>query len=152
MDAFGTAVNALYLVEKVVKYLKDVKGFNEDQYNLILEASGLQMMLTMLRDRSQQIQNATASQSSNDPWISAISSLGTPNGPLFQCEEALKAVESSLRPAVGAQKLGQQLLWPFKKGEVAAHIGRIERLKTLISLTFQTSLSFVRRLSAFSIS
>jgi hypothetical protein len=123
MDAFGTAVNALYLVEKVVKYLKDVKGSNEDQYNLILETSGLHTALTMLRDR---VQQNTAPPNAKDPWMSAISSLGAPNGPLFQCEDALKAIESSLRPQVGAQKLGQRLLWPFKKGEVATHIARIE--------------------------
>jgi hypothetical protein len=80
--------------------------------------------------------------------MTAINALGVQGGPLTQCETSLKHLESSLRPKVGIQKLGQKLLWPFKQGEITSHIGRIERLKMLISLSFQPSLLFVTLSSA----
>lgn len=138
MDAFGTVVNAIHLAHRIIEYIQAVKDADEDCLKLTSEVSSIETLLLMLRDRI-----AEARQDPTNTWLSAIVALGIPGGPLDQCKFALEKIASVLVPSEGVRKLGRKLIWPFKRGDLSEYMATIERLKTLISLVFQASLSFV---------
>jgi hypothetical protein len=130
MEGFGVAANVvaiLQLTSVVIGYLNDVKNAPKDCQQCTIEASNLQSLLVNLRYRLEQGQTG-------DPWFTAVRALDVENGPLEQYKEALEQLLSRVEIQDGVQKIKKRLFWRFRKDEVASIIGRMERLKSLISL------------------
>lgn len=137
MDVFGTVANALHLTHKVIRYTREVKGADEERWSLTSEVLSLQTLLLLVQDRATE-----AKKTPTDAFLSSVAALGVKDGPLDQCKASLESLATILLPQqIRLRRLLRKLEWPFKKGEMAGHIAKIERVKTLISLMFHTSLS-----------
>ncbi|KAF8873561.1 hypothetical protein BD779DRAFT_1476941 [Infundibulicybe gibba] len=144
MDVFGTVVSAIDLTVKLVGYLQAVKGAKEDRRRLLSEISALGALLQVLHGR---LGNSAISGAgggfSNRLVIAGIEE------PLRKCEEALRDAVERLERLVLNVSAGKSssfavkmkdIRWPFRQGEIRTMFDRIERLKSLVSLAFQTSL------------
>ncbi|KAF8873566.1 hypothetical protein BD779DRAFT_1790794 [Infundibulicybe gibba] len=144
MDVFGTVVGAINLAVKLVGYLQAVKGAKEDRRKLLPEISALGTLLQVLHGRLRNsTTNGAGGSFSNRLVMAGIEE------PLHKCEEALRGTAERLEGLVSNVGAGKSfsfaermkdVRWPFRQGEIKAMLDRIERLKSLVSLAFQTSL------------
>ncbi|KAF8877092.1 hypothetical protein BD779DRAFT_121386 [Infundibulicybe gibba] len=144
MDVFGTVVGAIDLTVKLVDYIQAVKGAKEDRRKLLSEISALGALLQVLRGRlGNSTTNDAGGSFSNRLVMTGIGE------PLRKCEEALRDTATQLEGLVLTVSVGtsfsfaekmKDIRWPFRQGEIKAMLDRIEHLKSLISLAFQTSL------------
>ncbi|KAF8878422.1 hypothetical protein BD779DRAFT_1474782 [Infundibulicybe gibba] len=117
MDIFGTISGGIDLVGKLVGYLQAVKGAKEDRLKLLSEVSALGVLLEIMRGRLDNI-NAGGSGDNISNMLCLVSNVpSTPGKPLFAA-----------------------MRWPFHQEDIRKTLGKIERLKTMISLALQTSL------------
>lgn len=124
----GSIVAVLQLSDKVVRYLGDIKDSSKDRQRLLIEIHSVTGLLYMLKERLERAGSET---------LSMIHSLNAPEGPVTQFRQALEELVPKLLPAEGWRKVGETLSWPFKKEEIIAILGRIERQKSLFSLALQ---------------
>ena len=137
MDVFGTIVNALHLTGKIIDYLQAVKDADDERSRLLSEIITLSALLPLLRDRIQ-----GARQGGSFGVSAAVIETGI-QGSLEECNSALEYLANRLKPAQGFEGLVKTLKWPFTRGGIRDELVKIERLKVLISLVFQTSLMCV---------
>ena len=126
----ASVIAILQISASVVSVLNDVKNASRDSTRILVEISGVQGILSTLRD-------LVASAESTETWLSTMRSLDGPNGPLTQFRVALEQLAADLKPLIGLKKAGRALIWPFKKKDVAQILGSIERQKTLFILALQ---------------
>ncbi|KAF8886191.1 hypothetical protein BD779DRAFT_1673363 [Infundibulicybe gibba] len=124
MDVFGTVVGAINLAAKLVGYLQAVKGAKEDRRRLLPEISALGALLQVLRGR-----------------------LGNPpaNGTGGGLQDTVTRLERLVLDTDAGKSLSltekmKDIRWPFRQGEIRTMLDWVERLKSLVSLAFQTSL------------
>jgi hypothetical protein len=135
MDPLSVAASIITLVQfstKVLAYLNDVKDAPQGCTQCAIEISNLLSLLYRLRDH---VERADPTQS----WYTAIQALALDNGPLDQFKQALETLQSKLTDGGGGKlkKVGDALVWKFKKEEVASILDRIERLKSLVEIALQ---------------
>lgn len=125
----ASIVAVLQLTSVVIRCLTDVKNAPKECQQCTIEASNLQNLLISLRYRIEQEQI-------DHPWFTAVRALSVENGPLDQYKQALEQLQSKIDVG-GAQKIKAQLAWKFSNTEVAAILGRMERLKTLVNIALE---------------
>ena len=128
LSATASIITILQLSSKVFGYLNDVKDAPKDREKCAIEAANLNSLLTTLRFRLE--------GSSNTPWYTTVRALGVENGPLDQFKQALQQLQTKMTGG-GKMKVGDALVWKFKKEEIASILGRMERLKTLVQVALQ---------------
>jgi len=134
MDGLSVAASiiaVLQLTGTVITYLNDVKEAPKECQQCTIEASNLQNLLINLRYRLEQGQTG-------DPWFTAVRTLNVENGPLDQYKQALEQLLSKVEIQNGVGKVKRRLLWKFSKAEVTSILGRMERLKSLVSIALET--------------
>src|SRR5579871_61087 len=124
----ASIVAVLQLTSVVIRYLTDVKNAPKECQRCTIEACNLQNLLISLRYRLEQEQI-------DQPWFTAVRTLGVENGPLDQYKQALEQLQSKVMDFNnGGQKIRAQLSWKFSNAEVTVILGRMERLKTLVNI------------------
>ncbi|KAF8878411.1 hypothetical protein BD779DRAFT_1474773 [Infundibulicybe gibba] len=144
MDVFGTVVGTIDLASKLINYVKTFKGGKQNRLELISELSALKTLLEIMSGR---LSNTNVDGSGDD--ISNNLVKAGIKGPLNACYGALKFTVDSLErtaqkytgkpPPFG--RIIRDLKWPFRQEDIKAMLGKIERLKSLIMLALQTSLT-----------
>lgn len=127
--SFVASITQLIKVTRdVVQYFEDVKDAPKAYALLEQEAYSLLEHLSKLKARA-------AEAKKTDAWFTGVCSLGVPNGPLAQYQQAMEELARTSKP-----KLGQRWIWPFRQKEVEKILKRIERLKSIILLALQDDL------------
>ncbi|KAF8877288.1 hypothetical protein BD779DRAFT_117789 [Infundibulicybe gibba] len=142
MDVFGTITSTIDLINKIVSYLQVVRSAEVDCLKLLSGVSALSSLLELLRHRL----DSTSADSWNDDVSRAVKA--SIKGSLDQCHQALESIVLRLSTTLmfGTRSLWwplkrtQKLKWPFRREEINVALVKIEHLKSLISLAFQTSL------------
>jgi hypothetical protein len=131
MDIFGAVVNAIHCARKIIEYVKDVRGADQDRENLL---SGLSRLASVL----DQIQGHADRQPLTADLQSALNS---PSGLLPQLQSTLDGIQTWLEKDSmnSPNSLSSKLKWPFQKNEVAENIRKIADLEAQISLVLQVS-------------
>ena len=132
MEPLSIAANiiaAVQLTGAVIGYLIDIKDASTDREQYALEASNLYNLLVTLRFRLE--------GRSNEPWYTAVRALGVENGPLDQYKHALEQLLTRIAGGSGIKKMGNTLLWKFRKEEVKGLLSRMEHLKTLVQIALE---------------
>jgi len=130
LSVTASVIAVLQLTGEVIKYLNDVKDAPRECQQCTIEASNLQNLLINLRYRLEQGQTS-------DLWFTELRALNVENGPLDQYKQALEQLRSKVEIQNGAQKVKQRLSWKFNKAEVTSILGRMERLKSLVSIALE---------------
>ena len=130
LSAAASIIAVLQLTSAVIRYLNDIKNAPKDCQQCTIETSNLQSLLITLRYRLDQGQ-------ADDPWFTAVRALNIENGPLDQFKQALEQLLSRVERQDGIREVKRRLLWKIKKEEVASILGRMERLKSLVSLALE---------------
>jgi hypothetical protein len=126
----ASIIAVLQLTGVVIGYLNDFRDAPKECQQCTIEASNIQNLLINLRYRLEQGQ-------ARNPWFTAVRTLNVENGPLDQYKQALEQLRSKVEIQDGVQKVRRRLLWKFSKAEVAGILERMERLKTLVSITLE---------------
>ena len=126
----AAVVQLIDVTSKVVSYFNDVKDAPKDRAKLAREATGLFALFTDLRYRVEET-------TSNDPWFTGLRSLGADGGPLMEFQTAMEEIANKLTPASSVVNLRRALRWTLDKKKMDTILSKIERLKTLVSLTLQ---------------
>ncbi|KAI4094172.1 MAG: hypothetical protein LQ344_002426 [Seirophora lacunosa] len=133
MDPVSTVASVVTLVGvtlKTVKYVNEMKDASKERQNLSKETADLLPMLTGLRNM---IEDPRRSKTSFD----GVNSLVTADGPLDQLSEALKQLNKKVKAKRGIKNFPRVLVWPLDKEECKEVLGKIERVKSLISLALE---------------
>jgi len=130
LSVTASVIAVLQLTGEVIKYLNDVKDAPRECQQCTIEASNLQSLLINLRYRLEQGQTG-------DLWFTELRALNVENGPLDQYKQALEQLQSKVEIQNGAQKVKRRLSWKFGKAEVTSILGRMERLKSLVSIALE---------------
>ncbi|KAF1811510.1 hypothetical protein P152DRAFT_58387 [Eremomyces bilateralis CBS 781.70] len=120
----------LQLTGKVIQYLNDVRDAPKECQQCTIEASNLQSLLMSLRYLLEQ-------GHTNDPWFTAVRALTVANGPLDQYKQTLEQLCSRVEIQNTTKMVKRQVLWKFIKAEVASILSRLERLKSLVSISLE---------------
>jgi hypothetical protein len=92
-----------------------------------IEVANINSLLTGLIFRLEESDSATG-------WYTAVRDLATNDGALNQFKAALEELQSGMVEGGRMKKLGEALVWKFKKEQVTSILARIERLKTLVQI------------------
>jgi hypothetical protein len=130
LSVTASIIAVLQLSAKVLEYLSDVRDAPKERSHCEAEISNLSALLRALRDH---VQTRDLSQ----PWYTAIAELAAPKGPFDQFKQALEALQNKITDGGRLKKLGEALVWKFKKEEIAGILDRIERLKSLVEIVLQ---------------
>ncbi|EOA81085.1 uncharacterized protein SETTUDRAFT_44889 [Exserohilum turcica Et28A] len=130
LSVTASIIAVLQLSGKVLEYLNDVKDASKDRTQCALELLNLCSLLYKLRDH---IETGARSQ----PWCTAVEALAVREGPLDQFKQALEALQTKIIDGGPLKKVGEALVWKFKKEEIAGILDRIERLKSLVEIALQ---------------
>jgi hypothetical protein len=130
LSVTASIIAVLQLSNKVLRYLYDVKDASRDRTQCTVEILNLCSLLYKLRDHAEE---ADATQ----PWYTAVYGIAAQNGPLDQFKQALETLQAKMTDGGRLKKVGEALLWNFKKEETAGILARIERLKTLVEVALQ---------------
>jgi hypothetical protein len=145
MDVFGAIVNALHLTGQIIDYLQAVKDADDERSRLLSEITTLSALLPLLRDRVKD-----ARQGGGFGISAAVVETGV-QGSLKECNSTLEYLANKLKPSQGLKGVVRTLKWPFARGGIRDELEKIEKLKSLISLVFQTSMMWVIILSVQSL-
>jgi len=123
----ASIIAILQVTNEIAKYLKNAKDAPKERQRFAEEASNIE---GLLRDLSSRLLRS----SGDEPWFSAIRILSVEGGILDQFHGELKDLKAKLLVRGGVKKLGDTLLWKFKKEEIASMMMKMERLSTHIKL------------------
>jgi hypothetical protein len=129
MDIFGTIASAINLTTQICNYIRAVKDADDERSNLSTEITELRALLNILHQGvSDQTHRSGLVQTGIQPALE-------------QCLSALRIIDSKLQHGSSRlDKLVKKLEWPFGRDEIQETLKKVERLKSLISLSVQTSL------------
>ena len=125
MEAVGFAASIcslLEFLEKVIAYIKDTKGTNEERHILIKELVSTKIVLSELENKA-----------NLDEWKVTMEALMTKNGPQDQFKSLLERLDKKLSPSGGKLlRVAQSLT-----GHFAKELSQLERLKSLFILALE---------------
>ncbi|KAK7177829.1 hypothetical protein PSPO01_16121, partial [Paraphaeosphaeria sporulosa] len=130
LSVTASIIAILQLSAKVLVYISDVRDAPKERSHCEAEISNLSALLRDLRDH---VQTGDLSQL----WYTAVAELAAPKGPLDQFKQALEALQDKITDGGRLKRVGEALLWKFKKEEIVSILDRIERLKTLVEVALQ---------------
>ncbi|OAG05032.1 uncharacterized protein CC84DRAFT_1148141, partial [Paraphaeosphaeria sporulosa] len=126
----ASIIAVLQLSAKVLAHICDVRDAPKERSHCEAELSNLSALLRALRDH---VQTGDLSL----PWYAAVAELAAPKGPFDQFKQALEGLQNKITDGSQLKKLGETLVWKFKKGEFTSILLRIERLKSLVEIALQ---------------
>lgn len=127
MEAVGFAAsiyNLLELSERVITYIKDARGANEERKTLINELASTKVVLSELE-----------SKADTDEWRPTMEALMTKNGPRDQFKSVLERLGKKLD--ADGRRVVKSLTWHFAKEEIKEILSQIERVKSLFVLALE---------------
>lgn len=127
LSATASIIAILQLSAKVLSYLNDVKDASKGREQCAIEASNIHSLLTKLRFRLEE-------GHSHQSWFIEVQALAVENGPLDQFKQALETLQTKMTDGGRLKKVGEALIWKFRKEEVDAILVQMERLKTLTEI------------------
>ena len=130
LSATASIISVLRFSSKVLGYLNDVKDASKDRARCTIEATHLHSLLTTLRFRLEE-------GSASAEWHTAVQTLTIKDGPLDQFIQALDELQPIMVAGGKMRKIGESIVWRFKKEEIASILHRIERLKTCVEIALQ---------------
>ncbi|KAL5377140.1 hypothetical protein DPSP01_009953 [Paraphaeosphaeria sporulosa] len=130
LSVTASIIAVLQLSAKVLVYISDIKDAPRERSHCEAEISNLSALLRALRDH---VQTGDLSL----PWYAAVAELAAPKGLFDQFKQALEALQNKIIDGGRLKKLGEALVWKFKKEEIASVLDRIERLKQLVEIALQ---------------
>ena len=139
MDGVSAAASAVAIIEltgKAVLFLSSIKHAPKDRKMCAIEASNLLKLLVDLRFRLEEAQP-------HEPWYTAVRTLAVENGPFDQYKQALEKLQSKITEGHFLKKLGDALVWPLVKEDVADITSRMERLKTFVLIALENDHMYV---------
>lgn len=123
----GSIIAIIQLTGKVASlgydYVYEVRWGSKDLGELLKELGSLTNVLITLKDYADANLQSLALQRLNDA-----------DGPIRGCTLDLKRLQAKLEPKTGYKRKIDRLTWPFKENEIAQHMLRIERHKSLFTL------------------
>lgn len=126
----ASIIAVLQVSATVLGYLNDVKDASKDRARCAVEASDLHSLLVNLRFRLEE-------EDCHQPWYTSIQALGIRNGPLDQFEQALETLQTKMTDGGRIKRVGDALIWRFKREEIDRIMARMDRLKTLVITALQ---------------
>lgn len=130
VSAVASVITLVGVTSKTVKYVNEMRDAPKERQNLSKETADLLPMLTGLR---KMIEDQGRSGISFD----GVKSLVTVDGPLDQLREALEQLNKKVKAKKGIKNHARVLFWPLDKEECKEVLGKIERVKSLISLALE---------------
>jgi hypothetical protein len=130
LSVVASIIAVIQLSAKVAGYLNDIQAASKERAECAIEIANLNSLLTILRFRLEDGDHST-------PWFSAVRELGVANGPLEQFKCALEELRDGMVGGGKMKRLGEALVWRFRKEEVVGMLGRMERLKSLVQIALQ---------------
>lgn len=129
----ASIIAVMQLTSTLLTYLNSVKDAPKERAHCAIEVSNLYNLLTVLRYRVEDSE-------SNEPWHNALrvlTVLTVHGGPLDQYRHSLDKILEKTSGSSGGRKLENSLLWSFRRDDVKELLGRLERLKTIISIALE---------------
>ena len=131
----AVVTETITVTQQLIQYVKQVKDADKDRQRIRDEA---QLLLLRLRDLQEDVETSQAGQ---DQYLltACLSSL---KPALEQFKDAMNDLLKKLLPRGGSNTMEilRRLKWPFDVKEVDAILARIERLKSLLTLTLQRNI------------
>lgn len=129
--SFAASIGALIgVTAKAVKYLSTVKNASNERKTLSREATDLLQVLVRLK-------NQVEEPKQSEPWFENIKLLATEKGAFDQLQEALEKLAKKLKPEKRVKNIARNFIWTLEKVECDGTLGKIERVKSRISLALQ---------------
>jgi hypothetical protein len=125
-----------------VQYIGDAKDSTQDRLKIRDEISSTSFLLYSLKDRIRDAEDVQPNENKTQ-WLSSISSLGAPSGPLARFKSDLEDLASRLAPADGRRKIGKMLKWTFEKGYIRDLLQSIERQKSVFTIALQSDHMYI---------
>ena len=136
LSATASIVGLAAVTLKVIKYVSSVKDSSSERRSLKEESEGLLQLLDSLQSTLDDAgQSATCFES--------IKTLVAPKGPLDQLREALEQLNKKVEPKKSVKDYARALTWTLDKDHCNEVLGKIERVKSLISLALQGETRYV---------
>ncbi|KAI4093087.1 MAG: hypothetical protein LQ344_003070, partial [Seirophora lacunosa] len=133
MEVVASAASISQLIDatlKTIKYLNKVKHTSEGRSRLTREVT---LLLTLLGSLDSQVTRA----SNSEPWFDCVRSLAVENGPIDQLRLALEELAKRLKPTKRLKIITHAFTWPFDQAYCEHLLGKIERVKSSVSLALQ---------------
>lgn len=127
LSVTASIIAVLQLSAKVLGYLNDVKDAPKGRTQCAIEILNLNSLLYKLNDHVEK-------RDSRQPWYITVQDFAVENGPLDQFKQALETLQSKITDGGRLKKVGEALVWKFKKEEIASILDRIEHLKSLVEI------------------
>lgn len=141
-DPLSTAasiITVLQLANVATTYLKGIKNGAADRMRLRDELRSTVCILDMLKDR---IEDAEDAEATGLLIPASIRALEAPDGPLSLFKRVLEVIVEKISPHGKRRQLGQPIMWPFDKKEIAEHLSSLERLKSHFGLLMQNDILY----------
>ena len=138
MEPVGVAASLVALIgvtAKTIQYLSSVKEASKERKSLLREASDLLQMLINLQSKIEDSKQSKV-------LFTSIETLNAENGPLDQLREALEQLSKKLKPQKGIKNVTHALTWALDKEGCSEVLGKIERVKSRISLALQGNILY----------
>ncbi|OAL47323.1 HET-domain-containing protein [Pyrenochaeta sp. DS3sAY3a] len=127
LGAVASVIAILQLSAKVLSYFNDVKDASKGLAQCAIEVSNLHSLLTNLRFRLEEGHG-------HQRWFNAVHKLAVQNGPFDQFKQTLETLQTKITDGGRLKRVGEALVWKFKKDEVDNMLAQMERLKTLVEI------------------
>ncbi|KAL8752513.1 MAG: hypothetical protein Q9199_005692 [Rusavskia elegans] len=125
----AAVVQLVDVTKKTITFIESVKDASQDRLKVGREASGL---LPLLYDLESEV-----SVNKNEEWSRCVRSLAMEHGPIGQLREALEQLAEKLKPRTGLKGTLRAFVWTLDKTHTQEILGKIERVKTRVSLALQ---------------
>ncbi|KAL8854084.1 MAG: hypothetical protein Q9221_001207, partial [Calogaya cf. arnoldii] len=125
----AAVVQLVDVTKKTITFIESVKDASQDRLKVGREASGL---LPLLYDLKSEV-----SVNKNEEWSRCVRSLAMEHGPIDQLREALEQLAEQLKPRTGLKGTLRAFVWTLDKTYTQEILGKIERVKTRVSLALQ---------------
>ena len=136
LGATASIVGLAAVTLKVIKYVSSVKDSSSERRSLKEESEGLLQLLDSL-------QNTLDDAGQSATCFESIKALIAPKGPLDQLREALEQLNKKVEPKRSVKDYARALTWTLDKDHCNEVLGKIERVKSLISLALQGETRYV---------
>ncbi|KAL8691941.1 MAG: hypothetical protein Q9218_002923, partial [Villophora microphyllina] len=125
---------------KLVSLINTIKQGGKQRLRLFTELNSLWMVLKLLESHFD-----SSEQEISEQWLDTIKVLDQDGGIFDQISEAFDNLIARLQPKTGHRKIAQTLRWPFDKSEVEELTLQLERLKSTVSLAYNSTNAAVVR-------
>jgi hypothetical protein len=130
LSGVASIIAVVQIAASVISYLKDIKDAPKECRMCMVEISNSSTLLLKLDLH-------LSESSSQERWVAEVQDLAVKDGPLHQYQQALQHLRAKVESKSKVRKLVNALTWNFIKEDVASLLGRMERLKRLVSVALE---------------